>query len=350
MRRLPVFFLLDCSESMAGDSLRKMEEGLHAVVQSLRADPHALESVYISVIAFAGFAKTVVPLIELVAFYPPKLPLGGGTSLGAALETLMAEIDRTVVRGSAERKGDWKPIVYLFTDGHPTDAPDAAIARWRRDYDRCATIVAVGLGRDTDFSVLKRLTDQVILFEETRPGDYKTFVDWVSASVLSRSKSLGEPAAASVDGVLDERVLSLVKDPPPSLVDPACVTLVGRCQKTHRPYLLKYEREIQQLAGSEFKLELSVYQLAGCYPLDESYFDWSDPRATGQMVNTAELQGAPSCPHCGNATAFAVCGCGKLLCLNGPGEAQCPWCEKTVVFSPSAADDRAGFDVSRGRG
>ncbi|EIC23043.1 TerY-C metal binding domain-containing protein [Thiorhodovibrio frisius] len=350
MRRLPVFFLLDCSESMAGDNLRKMEEGLHAVVQSLRSDPHALETVHVSVIAFAGFAKTIVPLIELFSFYPPKLPLGGGTSLGAALDTLMSEIDRSVVRSGPERKGDWRPIVYLFTDGHPTDAPDAAIQRWRQEYDRSATIVAVGLGRDTDFSVLKRLTDQVLLFEESRPGDYKKFVDWISGSVLWRSKSLGELSEQPLSEVFDERIMRLVKDPPPSVVDPSCVTLVGRCQNNHKPYLLKYERKSQKLESSEFELKLFMYRLTGCYPLDESYFDWSDPRATGEMVNTSELIGSPSCPHCGNATAFAVCGCGKLMCLNGPGDAVCPWCEKTVSFELGASGEGHGVDVGRGRG
>ena len=72
MRRLPVFFVLDCSESMVGENLKKMEEGLSAIVKTLRTDPHALETVYISVIAFAGIAKTVAPLVEIVSFYPPK--------------------------------------------------------------------------------------------------------------------------------------------------------------------------------------------------------------------------------------------------------------------------------------
>ncbi|MBY0444218.1 MAG: VWA domain-containing protein, partial [Burkholderiales bacterium] len=130
MRRLPVFFVLDCSESMVGDSLQKMEDGLQAIVRALRTDPHALETVYISVIAFAGVAKTIAPLVELVSFYPPKLPLGGGTSLGVALETLMAELDSVVVKTTPDRKGDWKPIVYLFTDGRPTDNPNAAIDCW----------------------------------------------------------------------------------------------------------------------------------------------------------------------------------------------------------------------------
>lgn len=67
MRRLPLFFVLDCSESMVGDNLKKMEDGLQAIVRALRADPHALETVYVSVVAFAGVARTIAPLVELVS-------------------------------------------------------------------------------------------------------------------------------------------------------------------------------------------------------------------------------------------------------------------------------------------
>ena len=82
MRRLPVYFVLDVSESMVGENIKKLEDGLNSIIRVLRQDPHALETVYVSVIAFAGKAKTIVPLIEVASFYPPKLPIGGGTSLG----------------------------------------------------------------------------------------------------------------------------------------------------------------------------------------------------------------------------------------------------------------------------
>ncbi|AFL74825.1 TerY-C metal binding domain-containing protein [Thiocystis violascens] len=350
MRRLPVFFVLDCSESMVGDHLRQMEDGFQAVVRTLRGDPHALETVHLSVIAFAGVANTIVPLIEVFSFYPPKLPLGGGTSLGAALDALMAEIDRSVVKTTPDQKGDWKPLVYLFTDGHPTDDPGPAIARWNSRYARRASLIAVGIGKDTDFSVLKRLTENVILFEETREGDFSRFVNWISASVVAQSKSLGEGLDSQTLPDLDERFMKIVKDPPPALADVACVTLVGRCQKTRKPYLIKYERELQDVATLDFKFEVPIYRLTGCYPLDEDYFAWSDTRVVDLKVNTSDLIGAPGCPHCGNATAFAVCGCGKLLCINGPEEATCPWCEKQVTFTPRPASEDDGFDVGRGRG
>ena len=43
MRRLPVFLLLDVSESMVGDNLRQLQQGLDILVRDLRTDPHALD-------------------------------------------------------------------------------------------------------------------------------------------------------------------------------------------------------------------------------------------------------------------------------------------------------------------
>lgn len=349
MRRLPVFFLLDCSESMVGENLRKMEEGILGIVRALRLDPHALETVFISVIAFAGVARTVAPLVDVVSFYPPRLPLGGGTSLGTALSSLMAELDNSVIKTTPDRKGDWKPIVYLFTDGRPTDDPSQAIRRWKAEYANKATLIAIGLGKAVDFSALQRLTDTVIVFEDAHEGDFKKFINWVTASVVAQSRSVGESTGKAELPILDESVMRIIKEPSTAHVDEACVTLVGRCQKTRRPYLMKYDRARQDVATRDFKVSVSRFEIAGCFPLDEEYFAWSDPRHIDSKVNTSELVGSPGCPHCGNHTAFAVCGCGKLMCLNGPGMAVCPWCEHEVGFSQGSADD-PGFDVSRGRG
>ena len=85
MRRLPVYFLVDVSESMVGEPIRQVQDGMRMIVQELRTDPYALETAYISVIAFAAKAKSVSPLTELYKFYSLTFPIRGGTSLGAAL-------------------------------------------------------------------------------------------------------------------------------------------------------------------------------------------------------------------------------------------------------------------------
>ena len=54
MRRLPIYFLIDVSESMVGEPIKNVQLGMKEIIQELRTDPYALESAYISIIAFAG--------------------------------------------------------------------------------------------------------------------------------------------------------------------------------------------------------------------------------------------------------------------------------------------------------
>ena len=117
MRRLPIYFLIDVSESMAGEPIQQVQDGMRSIVQELRTDPYALETAFISVIVFAGKAKSLSPLTELYKFYPPTFPIGGGTSLGAALNYLMDDMDKTLVKTTLDKKGDWKPIIFPLLSG-----------------------------------------------------------------------------------------------------------------------------------------------------------------------------------------------------------------------------------------
>ena len=61
-RRLPVYLLLDTSGSMQGEPIHAVNVGLQSLAASLRQDPYALESVFISIITFDMEVKEVVPL------------------------------------------------------------------------------------------------------------------------------------------------------------------------------------------------------------------------------------------------------------------------------------------------
>ncbi len=351
MRRLPIFFVLDCSESMAGEPIHQMQKGIDAIVTSLRSDPHALETVHISILAFAGIAKMISPLLDVMSFYPPQLPLGSGTNLSAALNALMSEIDRQVRKSTADQKGDWKPIVYLVTDGKPTDDPTQAIAKWKKAYASKANMIVIGMGPDADLVQLKQLTDHVYHFAPENELDFRKFIQWVSASISVQSKSIGMVNEDKMPVAnLDKSVVSLLKDvqsAPFQKSDNSCITLVGRCSKTKRPYLIKYVSMVSKLAGLDMRLNPGHYNLAGCFHLDETYFEWSDQDVLQDLVSTEQLEGAPGCPHCGAATAFAVCSCGKLMCINGPDSVVCPWCNNEITFG---RDGSSNFDVQRSRG
>ena len=76
MRRLPIYLVLDVSESMAGPAIEAVERGVRTLVDSLKGDPMALETVHLSVITFAREAKQIVPLTELMHFRPPRSRCG----------------------------------------------------------------------------------------------------------------------------------------------------------------------------------------------------------------------------------------------------------------------------------
>lgn len=349
MRRLPIFFLVDVSESMAGDNLRQLQEGLERLVRSLRADPYALETVFISVIAFAGKPKTLTPLVELYQFYAPRLPLGSGTSLGSAMAHLMDEMERTVQRSTPEKKGDWRPVVYLLTDGKPTDNIEPAIKRWKRDFEERSNLVAIGVGKHASLSALQRFTENVLSLDATTEDDFKRFIDWISQSVASQSRSVSmnqdaKISLAKVDHSIMERIEEIAQA---TTVDEDFVIVAGKCQSTKLPYLMKFERIGQRFSTQELSVNADRYNLVGVFPAEKDYYELSDPRAMARTINTDALIGAPGCPHCGNRFGLAMCGCGQIFCVSGTGEATCPGCNQTVVMGES---DGEGFDISRARG
>src|SRR5674476_339365 len=49
MRRLPVYFLIDVSESMVGEPIQMVQDGISSIIKDLRTDPYALETVWVSI-------------------------------------------------------------------------------------------------------------------------------------------------------------------------------------------------------------------------------------------------------------------------------------------------------------
>ena len=189
LRRLPVYLLLDCSGSMAGEPISAMEMGLQALIGELRGDPQALDTVWISVIAFSSAAELLAPLTDLEDVDVPDLDASGTTALGEAMELLSERIHDEVRQTTQDQKGDWKPMVFVFTDGEPTDDWEDPVDDFRAS--GLAVVVACGAGPEVDDAILKRLGHHAIRLHDTQPGTLAAFMQWVTVSVTARSHSVG---------------------------------------------------------------------------------------------------------------------------------------------------------------
>jgi len=208
VRRLPVYLVLDCSGSMTGEPIEAVRQGMKTLLGELKSDPQALETVYLSVITFDTTARQVVPLTELILVKEPSFEATGTTALGAALKLLSECIAREVRQTTATQKGDWKPLIFLMTDGAPTDKWEPQADEMKKN--KPGNFIACAAGAQADEATLKRITDVVVRLNDLQPDALKQFFKWVSASVTTTSTNVAKSGAP----------LSLPAPPPQIIIVP----------------------------------------------------------------------------------------------------------------------------------
>lgn len=208
LRRLPVYLLLDTSTSMQGEPIEAVRNGLDLLVSTLRQDPYALETAYLSVITFDSDARQIVPLTELPDFQTPTLKATGMTALGGALKLAGECMGREVNRATQDQKGDWKPIVFLMTDGMPNDDYRSGLEVFRAA--KPGMVVACGAGPQAERSVLEEITEAVVMLDTADSATISAFFKWVSASISTSSQKVD--LRKDDVGTLDE-----LPPPPPEI-------------------------------------------------------------------------------------------------------------------------------------
>lgn len=208
MRRLPVYLLLDTSGSMSGEPIEAVKNGVQVLISTLRSDPYALETAYLSVITFDSTARQLVPLTELSMFQMPEIQASGATAFGEALTLLANKVSSEVTKSTLEEKGDWKPIVFIMTDGGPTDNWQQGLANFKGQ--KFGMVVACAAGQGADTNILKQVTEIVVQLDTADSATIKAFFKWVSASVSTSSTKV-ETAQTDVTG------LNELPPPPPEV-------------------------------------------------------------------------------------------------------------------------------------
>jgi uncharacterized protein YegL len=302
---------------MAGEAIEEVARGVQTMVQALHDDPLAIETAHISVITFSRNAVQAVPLTEVLDFQPPKLSVRTGTSLGAALQLLTRCLQRDIQRVSETCKGDYKPIVILLTDGQPTDDWEAAADAIKSPATpSIANIYAIACGPDADTDVLRHITDIVLQMKEMTRESWRNLFVWLTASVQTTSKALD--AGREGEAINLPALPEGLEVAPAEMGDrdprPRQVFLHACCSRTKQPYLMRFARR----GDSDVYVALCAHQL--------ETLDDEERGQSAQTINTAQLDGVPTCPYC-EAQGVCRCDCGALFCVSGTSEfVTCPTC------------------------
>ncbi|MDR3153056.1 MAG: VWA domain-containing protein [Deltaproteobacteria bacterium] len=336
-RRLPVYLLLDVSESMAGPPLRAVDEGVRLMLRALKKNPYALETLHMSVITFAARAEVALPLTELLSVVPPKLAVRPGTAMGAALTLCRELISRDVKKSLPGDKGDYRPLVFILTDGAPTDDWRGPAADLKRIVPRPG-VIALGCGEDVELETLSRIAETTVSLADVTPEGMEILFSWVSASLAVSSQAAGagecdgSPAVSLEKSPLREG-LTLVKfgEAPPRSSRPR-LFLHRVCQRTGGLYVAVY----RSVAGT------GRYLASGTHPLPEDFLQ--DGAAPADPVDVSLLAGPETCPYCGNMGIFYCDECRTSYCFDvkdSSGTCYCRGCGKTYMLG----DGNESFDV-----
>lgn len=190
---------------MKGEPIESVKNGLASLVASLRKDPHALDTVNLCLMTFDREVRTLVSLTPLDEFILPDLvvPDSGPTMTGLAMREVCRCVRADVIKTTDTKKGDWRPLLFIMTDGMPSDSADYAAIIPQVKSAGFGTIVGCAVvmkSRVSDVEKSKmestRLCDQLKLFcnhvvtlDNMDGNSFLAFFKWVSSAVANGNVS-----------------------------------------------------------------------------------------------------------------------------------------------------------------
>lgn len=156
-RALHIFYLLDTSGSMQGESIAQLNRAMEETVDALKevAKGNADAELKIAVLEFSSGCKWIQPKgpEDMEDFVWSDLTAGGMTDVGDALKELDSKLSRSAFLGSMT--GAYQPIVIFMSDGYATDNYKKSLEELRKNkWYAHATKIGFAIGDAPDINMI----------------------------------------------------------------------------------------------------------------------------------------------------------------------------------------------------
>ena len=208
---LVLFFVVDCSGSMAGQKIgtvnSKMLETIPGLPEIAEENPEV--SLQVATLGFATGAEWITgkqPVTVNEGFCWTSLEACGVTDLGEALRELDDKLSDRNFMGISNNRNEVKyaPVIFLISDGEPTDNYKDALKELKENklFSR-AIKVALAIGDNANVEILSDFTDNrdsvVSVDNDTELGDWIKFIVVKSTEVASQTDKVNGILGTSND-------------------------------------------------------------------------------------------------------------------------------------------------------
>lgn len=195
-RQMTLFFIVDTSGSMSGSKIAAVNTAIREVLPEIAdiSSDNADAQIKVACLQFASDKKWLFSPTAVEGMYWTDLQAGGMTDLGSAYTELNSKLSRKEFMDSPT--GNFAPVLFLMSDGQPTDEYKQALAELKENkWFNVAIRVAIAIGDDADKNVLAEFTGnpELVLTAHT-PDALKQmirFVSVTSSKIGSRSSGIG---------------------------------------------------------------------------------------------------------------------------------------------------------------
>lgn len=121
MRKQPIYFLVDTPLSMIGEPILYFHKIISEFISLEKQNPQAIETFHICIIGSntvkAEIILPLTPISEIINLSSFKCQ--GKSNIFKGIEILKNLVKNEVTKSTNEKKGDWKPILFLLVGTMP---------------------------------------------------------------------------------------------------------------------------------------------------------------------------------------------------------------------------------------